>query len=123
MSYDPSYCEHAIEFLAEGYSLGALAGSLSVTRKTIYNWKDAHPEFAEAVEIGQAKGLLSWERDYRSFAKSGDGNATAYVFALKNRGADEWRDMKALEHSGPEGGPVQVNEVRRTIVDPRHSDS
>jgi hypothetical protein len=63
------------------------------------------------------------ERDYHVFRKTGDGNATAYVFALKNRGADEWRDMKALEHTGADGGPVQVSEVRRTIVDPRNTDS
>lgn len=107
-NYDPSFTDQAIEFLSQGYSLMALAGHFGVTRKTIYNWKESHPDFAEAVEIGQAKGLLSWEQDYRTFAKTGDGNATAYVFALKNRAPDEWRDMKALEHSGPDGDPIET---------------
>ena len=32
-------------------------------------------------------------------------------------------DLKAVELSGPGNGPVEIAEVKRTIVDPEHSDS
>lgn len=124
--YDPAYCDEAIAFLADGYSLAALAGKLSVTRKTIYNWMNEHPDFLHAVKTGQAKAALWWEQANRNLALTGQGNATSIIFGLKNRASDEWRDVKSTELTGKDGGPIQTDnkttEVRRTIVDPQHSD-
>lgn len=118
--YDPAYCETAITFLADGYSLAALAGSIGVSRSTIYNWVDVYPDFMDAVKIGQAKAVLWWENRNRALAQGEDGNATAIVFGLKNRAADEWRDVKATEISGPDGGPISVKPqpAEWTIIDP-----
>ena len=33
------------------------------------------------------------------------------------------KDASTSEHSGPGGGPLQIQEVQRTIVDPQHTDS
>lgn len=124
--YDPAYCDEAITFLADGYSLAALAGKLSVTRQTIYNWIDQYPEFFDAVKTGQAKAALWWEQANRNLALTGQGNATSIIFGLKNRASDEWRDVKATELTGANGGPIQTDnkttEVRRTIVDPANPD-
>lgn len=117
--YEPVFCERVIEFLKDGFSLAAFAGEIGVSRATVYNWVDAHPEFMDAVKTGQAGSVLWWERANRSLAMGGDGNATSIIFGLKNRAADEWRDVKATEISGPNGSPVELAEVRRTIVDPR----
>jgi hypothetical protein len=105
--YDPSFCDEAVTFLADGFSLAAFAGHIGVTRQTVYNWTEQHPEFFDAVKTGQAKAVLWWEKANRSLATTGEGNATAIVFGLKNRASDEWRDVKATEISGPDGGPVQ----------------
>ena len=32
-------------------------------------------------------------------------------------------DLKAVEHTGEGGGPLQIQEVRRTIVNTEHTDS
>lgn len=116
--YDPAFCEEAIAFLADGYSLAALAGEIGVARSTIYKWVDEHPEFSDAVKRGQAKAVLWWEKANRNLAMTGDGNATACVFGLKNRAADEWRDKIETEHSGT----LKVDKVERVIVDPAHTD-
>lgn len=117
--YDPEYCEQAITFLADGYSLAALAGHIGVARSTIYKWVDEHEEFSDAVKRGQAKAVLWWENANRSLATGGEGNATSIVFGLKNRAADEWRDVKATEISGPDGAPIaiQAQKAEWTIVD------
>lgn len=108
--------------MADGYSLAALAGELGVSRQTVYNWTEQHPEFFDAVKAGQAKAVLWWEKANRNLAITGEGNATACVFGLKNRASDDWRDVKATELSGPAGGAIPVQETRRIIVDPKLGD-
>ena len=98
--YDPSFCDEAVTFLADGYSIAALAGHIGVARSTIYKWVEEHPEFSDAVKVGQAKATLWWEKANRNLAMTGEGNATACVFGLKNRASDEWRDKVENEHSG-----------------------
>lgn len=122
-TYDPAFCECAIEFLKEGYSIAAFAGEIGVARSTVYEWIKDHEEFSDAVKTGQAGAILWWERANRGLAMGSDGNATSIIFGLKNRAADEWRDVKSTELSGPGGGAIPVQEVRRTIVDPRNTDS
>ena len=118
--YDPAYCDEARAFLADGYSLAALAGHLGVTRQTVYNWVEEHPEFFDAVKTGQAAATLWWEKANRNLALTGEGNATAIIFGLKNRASDEWRDVKATEITGKDGGPIhtKAEPAEWTIVDP-----
>lgn len=35
-------------------------------------------------------------------------DVTAQIFWLKNRKMKEWRDTKNMEHSGPDGGPIET---------------
>lgn len=118
--YDPAYCDEAITFLADGFSLTALAGHLGVTRQTVHNWTEEYPEFFDAVKTGQAKAVLWWEKAHRNLAFTGEGNATACVFGLKNRASEDWRDVKATELTGKDGGPIAVkaDKAEWTIIDP-----
>lgn len=123
-TYDAAFCEQAIEFLSRGYSIAAFAGKIGVARSTVYEWIGAHQDFSDAVKTGQAGAVLWWEDRNRALAQGGDGNATSIIFGLKNRAADEWRDVKATELSGPGGAPVEtVNRIESVIVDPPNTDS
>jgi transposase len=118
-TYDEGYCDKAVAFLAEGYSVAAFAGEIGVAKSTVYEWIDRHPDFSDAVKRGQAKAVLWWEKRNIEFAKTGEGNATSIIFGLKNRASDEWRDKVETEHSGG----VTYTKVEREIVRPTHSDS
>lgn len=107
-TYDPSYCEDAVTFLADGYSLAAFAGHIGVSRSTIYKWVDEHDAFSDAVKSGQAKAVLWWETANRNLALTNEGNATSVIFGLKNRAPEEWRDVKATELTGANGGPLET---------------
>ncbi|MEM6898451.1 MAG: hypothetical protein AAF583_01590 [Pseudomonadota bacterium] len=96
--YDPSFCEAAIAFMGEGYSLTAFAGSIGVTRATVYNWLDEHEEFFDAVKIAKAKGQGVWEQMLRMQAMMNKGNTGAIAFAMKNLYPDDWRDKQEVEH-------------------------
>lgn len=117
-SYKPEYCEQAEDFLAKGYSVAALAGHLSVVKSTIYEWMKSHEDFSNAVKRGQSKAVLFWEARNIDFARTGEGNATAIIFGLKNRAPDEWRDKVETEHSGK----IAYSKVERSVVRPDHSD-
>lgn len=102
-TYDPKYCDEAIDFLAQGFSVTAFAGSISVSRSTVYKWAEEHPEFSDALKTGQAKSALWWEMTHRQVATTGEGNASATIFGLKNRAADDWRDKRDHDHTSSDG--------------------
>lgn len=110
--YRPEYDQQAIEFLNQGFSLTALAGYFGVARATIYNWAEEHESFLDAIKVGEAKRSWTWEEMLINHAKTGEGNATAIIFGLKNMSAEEWKDRKAVEVGGPDGGPISVELVR-----------
>jgi len=114
-TYDPAYCEAVIDFMGQGYSLTAFAGHIKCARSTINEWMAAHPEFSEAVKIGQARRTASLEEGLLS-SEVGP-RVTARIFALKNAAPDEWRDKVTNEHTGPDGGPIESS-VRVVFVSP-----
>ena len=96
--YKEAYCNEVIETMATGLSLTAFAGEIGVSRDTVNEWTRVHPEFSDAVKVGQAKRVKYLERTML------DGEfgprVTARIFALKNADPDEWRDKQHSEHSG-----------------------
>lgn len=116
--YDPAYCDQVIEFLRDGYSVAAFAGQIGKAASTVELWRKVHPEFSEAVKIGQAGAVLWWENRARAVARGEDGNPTAVIFGLKNRAPDQWRDKTEQEVSGQLG----VTRIERVIVDPAPRD-
>ena len=117
--YDPAYCDQVIEFLRDGYSVAAFAGHIGKAASTVELWRKVHPEFSEAVKIGQAGAVLWWENRARAVARGEDGNPTAVIFGLKNRAPDQWRDKTEQEVSGQLG----VTRIERVIVDPAPRDN
>lgn len=117
--YDPAFCEAVIAAGAQGYSLTAFAGLIGVHRDTLYAWGEAHPEFSDAMKRHKAVRVHRLEFGLLNSASA--PVVTAHIFALKNACPEEWRDKVVQEHTGPNGGPVQISEIRRTIVDPKHN--
>lgn len=108
--YDPKYCDEAIAFMSEGYSTKAFAGSIGVSLATVYNWMEEYPEFLEAIKAGQAVGAMWWEKTLKQVASTGDGNASAAIFGVKNRSQEEWKDKVEQDHTSSDGSmsPTQI---------------
>lgn len=118
--YDPKFCDEAINFMQDGYSVTAFAGHIGVACSTVFKWAEEHPEFSDALKTAQALAAKWWEERLRTVAMTGDGNATACIFGVKNRSSKEWKDKVEQEHTGPDGGPVQFQQVVRKVVDSKH---
>ena len=113
LMYRDDYCDEVVDFLKDGHSLAAFGGHIGVSRETLYRWIRTQPEFAEAVKRAQAKSILWWERRILDLAQTGQGNAAAITFGLKNRAPEEWRDKSHTELSG---AVESIHRIERVIV-------
>ena len=117
-SYRPEIGQQIADAMATGLSLEAAAASCGVGPRTAFTWQGQHEGFRQSVEEGRARSLLFWERRAIALASGEAGNAAVVTLGLKNRSraASGWHDAQRLEHSGPDGGPVQQQVVRRLDV-------
>lgn len=112
------YCQQLIDHMATGLSFEAFAGAISVTKDTLYDWCEKFPDFSYAKQTGTQKSRMFWEKlgvdhiinstetiregkDQISTSKS--LNAAVWIFNMKNRFRDEWRDKQEVDHSVKNG--------------------
>jgi len=97
--YTEGHCAKAIEVLSNGESLVAVAAELGVSRKTVYEWKDKHPEFKEAIEKGLALSQRYWEQMGHdgTTGSNKDFSATPWMFTMKSRFRDDYADDKSTD--------------------------
>lgn len=119
----------------DGLTDEQIAHNTGINVSTLYEWKKAYPEIAEALKKGKEvvdilvenallKRALGYRYDEvtREIAMSEDGEAnglavtkvvtkevqpdvTAQIFWLKNRRPDKWRDKPEAERDPSEGVP------------------
>lgn len=100
--YDPAMCEVVISCGDEGKTLAEMARAIGVDRSTLADWREQHPEFSRAVKEGLDRAQAWWEEKGRvaTFGGFEGFNATSYIFQMKNRFREDWRDRHEVEHSG-----------------------
>ena len=77
-------------------------------------------DFRSTVKSAQALCQVWWERQGRKMTTGADGNATVWIFNMKNRFS--WHDKQQLDHSSTDGSMKPVDKVEISIVgqDPQH---
>lgn len=116
-TYDPAFCEQVIALGLEGASKHEMALELGCAWATFHNWQEAHPEFMDAIKAATEAARGWWEKQGRTatFGAVPGFNATSYIFNMKNRFPDGWREKIDSEHTGK----LQIGVIERIIVDPR----
>lgn len=104
--FKAEYGEEILQLMATGLSLTAAAAELGFHRQRVYEWVDKHPEFADAVKLAMSKRQLFLER--RLLAAEQGPIVTSTIFALKNAAPADWRDKQEIEHTGANGGAIEV---------------
>lgn len=97
--YSKEMCAIAEQVLADGESLAAICAELDISRTTLYEWRDSHPEFRDAIASGLQKAQRAWEKigkdgivgNYEKF------NAAPWIFTMKNRFRDDYREDKEVK--------------------------
>ena len=96
--YDPKYCQQLIDHMNGGLSFEAFGGKVDVTEKTLYNWRRKHRAFLRSYKKGLLKSLLHWEEMGHDMVLAGQGNATTWIFNMKNRFRKQgWSDMRVID--------------------------
>jgi|HubBroStandDraft_1064217.scaffolds.fasta_scaffold217211_2 hypothetical protein len=131
--YRAEYVEIVANMCANGATDIELADELDVSVQTLYNWRAKYPEFLEATRV--CKDIAD-ERVVRSLFNRAVGfehaavkifmpaGATQAVYAdyrevippdtaaakfwLTNRKRADWQERVQQEHSGPDGGAIQI---------------
>jgi hypothetical protein len=142
--FDPSMCEQVRKFCLLGATDEQLADLLEVAVATIYNWKNEHPEFLEAINAGKeiadaqiAEALFHRARGYshravKIFMPAGASepvyadyiehyppDATSMIFWLSNRRKDQWRQRQ--EVTGKDGEALMQPMIHVTTNTPSTS--
>lgn len=106
-------CDAIIEAGREGKTVAEMAAEIGITRETFNQWRKDKPEFSDAVKIGLDMAQGWWEGLGRKGAAGmSEINPTVFIFNMKNRFREDWRDKHDHEYSGT----VNVTAVERTIV-------
>lgn len=108
--YNPAFCERVIELGKEGMGKCEMAAKLGVHYQTFEDWQSVHPEFSISVKEALRYSQAWWEEQGRkaTFGGTPGFNATSFIFNMKNRFKDDWRDKVENEITGPDSGPVQI---------------
>ena len=137
--YKAEYAQQAAKLCALGATDQEIADFFEVEVRTVYRWKTEHEDFCQSIssakEIADSRverslyqQAIGYEQEevkifmpsgapapvYAPFRAKVAPSATAAIFWLKNRRPDEWRDKVTQEHTGPNGGPVQVAAIDAT---------
>lgn len=134
--YKPEFVEKALAMCLQGATDRELAEFFKVAESTLNLWKLEHSEFSEALKIGKERAdervvqslyrrAIGYSHDSVHVSNFQGGitltpivehyapDTVAAIFWLKNRRPAEWRDVKAVEHSGS----VTHKHVRELTLD------
>jgi hypothetical protein len=146
--FKAEFTEQAEKLAKLGATDMEIADFFEVDVRTVNRWKISFPEFCQALKAGKdvaddkvirslfqratgfeheavkifmpANATEPIHTNYREFVVP---DTTACIFWLKNRRPDEWRDKQSNELSGPNGGPIQTQEVTIEFVRTGGSDA
>ncbi len=137
-AFKPEFIEQARKLAELGAIDREVAEFFGVDGATLYRWKHSHPDFCDALKVGKESAdnrveqslyrrALGYSHEAVKIHVAGDGkvtevpftehyppDTTAAIFWLKNRKKEQWRDIKAVEHSGAIGGDEE--ELRRRLA-------
>lgn len=109
--YEPKFCEILIDKMSEGYSKEAVAGYIGISKNTLYEWAQAHEDFADAIAIGESQSRLHWEGklvDYAVHTKNGK-QINGQVFNLNMKNRFGWRDKTEVDVGNKDGEEFKFN--------------
>ena len=143
--FEDEFVEQARKLAVLGATDIEIADILGVSVRTVYRWKASVPAFCQALKVGKAEADDRVERSLFSRANGYEHDemdirvvngeivqtpirkyyppdTTAAIFWLKNRRPDLWREKVEAVHTGPGGGPMQVQTTVTFVRPPERTE-
>lgn len=102
-----------VETLAALLNQEQIADYLGISRRTFIAIRERDPDVDARYKRGKAKAIAHVAQGLLQKARSGD--TASSIFYLKTQAG--WRETERIEHSGPDGGPIQADH-RVLTIDP-----
>ena len=141
VKYRPLYALQVRDLRGSGMTADEVAKAFGVVTETLYGWVQRYPAFRENWQLGldiatgrveeslykRATGYEA-RREKVAFDKEGNVQRATYVehmpadvgaikYWLGNRAPERWRERASVEHSGPDGGPIELQARQAAISD------
>lgn len=123
--FSDQIAEEIVRRIATGEPLAKICRDEGIGRTTVYAWREAHPEFSERFARARLIGFDAIAEDALEIADAQRGDPQRDKLRVWTRfqllakwDPKRYGEKVATELTGPNGGPLQVQEVRRTVVDP-----
>jgi hypothetical protein len=100
--YKLEMCEQLMELMRKGLSRTAVAAQFGVTRETLNEWAKVHPEFSDALQLGETQSQAWWEQQAIDNLCNPHFQTGSWYANMKNRFG--WRDRN--EVTGVDGAPL-----------------
>lgn len=100
LKYNPEMLPIMLSGAREGMGVVELSTEIGISRETFNQWTKSNKDFSDTVNECRALSQSWWEALGRKGAKNGDINPTVWIFNMKNRFKNEWRDKQEVEQSG-----------------------
>ena len=115
--YDVAYCDRVVELGRQGKSRAQIAAAIGVSRNTLDNWAEQHPEFLSAIKDAHDLALAWWEEAGQLGMQRRDFNASMFIFQVVNRFRGDYRrDAGAAEVPVNKEGLIQSQPVATVLV-------
>ena len=120
-TYNPAYCEEVVALGKKGKSIEQICFDLNTPVRTLYEWRDRHPEFSQALEDAKAFEQAWWESQAHAYmveTKEGPKlNASLWSRSMAARFPKKYRESTKTEITGAEGAPLLTG-IQVTFVKP-----
>lgn len=95
------YCDMLEEHMAKGLSYVTFGAVIGVTPRTLYNWENEFPAWADAKERALNRCRLFWEQMGIAGAagKIRGFQVGAWIYNVRCRFRDEWEPMLPIDRS------------------------
>jgi hypothetical protein len=100
----------------QGASKTEMASLLKLPKRTFDKMRENYPEFAEQCEQLSHVAQVWWERTGRKLVTGEiSGSASAFIFQVKNRFPEDYRDKQEIDHGVTKHNPV--SKVTIEVID------
>jgi hypothetical protein len=93
--YDPKYIDLVISLMELGWSKTRVAAYFRVHKDTLYEWIKQHPDFSDAVRVGETLSEAWWEEQGVAALTSKEYNTNMFKWLTSN--IHGWTDKQSQD--------------------------
>ena len=119
--YNAAMCAEVIELGKIGKSVEQIASIMGFSIRVLYQWRDVHPDFMQAMEDAKQYEQYWWEEQAQAYLienKDSDKiNTSLWSRSMAARFPKKYRESTKTEITGADGAPL-LEGIQVTFVMP-----